>query len=270
MSKVKELTEQVDSFTPPKWLPNRVKYEALAGSHAYGTADEESDKDIVGFCTPPKEYLFPHLAGNIPGFGRQKRGFEHFEQNAQDTEWDADIFNLVHYVNTCMESNPKWLEGLFIPEEQVLTSSDISDKLRANRELFLHKGCFYSFTGFATSQIHKMKGAKDKDSKTDRQMWKYAYHAVRLVDELEEILTERTLTLNDNVDKLISIRRGEWTLDEVEQYVEGAEERLEALYEDSTALPYEPDGEALKELLISCLRMEYGDMKELRDVEENS
>src|SRR5688500_2656981 len=61
---------------PPKWLPNAVAYETIMGSVAYGVSSDTSDMDVYGFCIPPKEMIFPHLAGEIPGFGTQVQRFE--------------------------------------------------------------------------------------------------------------------------------------------------------------------------------------------------
>lgn len=48
---------------PPKWLPDAVVYENLMGSVAYGVSNDRSDCDIYGICVPPKDLVFPHLAG---------------------------------------------------------------------------------------------------------------------------------------------------------------------------------------------------------------
>ena len=54
---------------PPGFLPTNVMYETLMGSVAYGVSTDHSDRDLYGCCIPPKDEIFPHLAGEIPGFG---------------------------------------------------------------------------------------------------------------------------------------------------------------------------------------------------------
>jgi uncharacterized protein len=61
-------------ITPPKWLPDNTCYMVVMGSHAYGVNSSDSDFDIYGVCIPPKDLVFPHTAGEIPGFGRQIQG----------------------------------------------------------------------------------------------------------------------------------------------------------------------------------------------------
>lgn len=66
---------------PPKWLPHNTAYLVVMGSQAYGVSNDASDQDIYGMCIPPKELIFPHLAGEIPGFGRQIQRFEVWQEH---------------------------------------------------------------------------------------------------------------------------------------------------------------------------------------------
>ena len=61
---------------PPSWLPESLCYETMMGSVAYGVSSESSDIDVYGICIPPKEMVFPHLAGEIFGFWAQLKRFE--------------------------------------------------------------------------------------------------------------------------------------------------------------------------------------------------
>ena len=66
---------------PPSWLPNNLCFETVMGSAAYGVSSDESDVDVYGICLPPKELVFPHLAGEIPGFGTQLKRFEQWQDS---------------------------------------------------------------------------------------------------------------------------------------------------------------------------------------------
>ena len=61
---------------PPRWLPQNTVLLMIMGSQAYGVNNDDSDQDIYGVCIPPRELVFPHLAGEIPGFGTQIQRFE--------------------------------------------------------------------------------------------------------------------------------------------------------------------------------------------------
>ena len=47
---------------------------------------------------------------------------------------------------------------------------------------------------------------------------KFAYHVVRLLNEVEQILVEEDLDLARNKEQLKAIRRGEWSQQAVEDY----------------------------------------------------
>jgi hypothetical protein len=66
---------------PPKFIPTNTHYLTIMGSVAYGVSSDTSDMDIYGWCIPPKEEVFPHLAGHIEGFGRQKQRFNQWQQH---------------------------------------------------------------------------------------------------------------------------------------------------------------------------------------------
>ena len=67
--------------TVPSHIKNTIQYEALMGSVAYGVSSDTSDMDIYGFSIPPKNIVFPHLDGEIFGFGRQHKRFEQWQQH---------------------------------------------------------------------------------------------------------------------------------------------------------------------------------------------
>src|SRR5262249_34691816 len=80
VSTLKRLTER-GLVKPPRWLPANAQYETIMGSAAYGISSETSDVDVYGWAIPPKEDIFPHLRGEVPGFGRQAKRFEQFQEH---------------------------------------------------------------------------------------------------------------------------------------------------------------------------------------------
>lgn len=86
---------------------------------------------------------------------------------------------------------------------------------------------------------------------------KFAYHVVRLMAEVQQILEEGDIDLERNREELKSIRRGEWSQERILNHFESKEATLEAAYEKST-LPYAPDEAAIKNLLMNCLEHHYG------------
>ncbi len=150
---------------PPKWLPDNIQFETLMGSQAYGCNEDASDTDLYAWCIPPKEMTFPHLAGEIAGFGRQHKRFEQHQEHhivdptaraGKGATYDVQCYSVVKYFALCMENNPNMLDSLFTPRECVTHSNRVSEMVRERRRLFLHKGAWHKFRGYAYSQLAKI------------------------------------------------------------------------------------------------------------------
>jgi predicted nucleotidyltransferase len=257
---------------PPPFVFGGTQYETIMGSQAYGVSSESSDVDIYGFCIPPKDMVFPHLRGEIQGFGDQIQHFEQYQQHhvkegSTQKEYDLNIYSIVKYFDLCMDNNPNLIDSLFTPQMCVTKATKIAQHVRDNRKLFLHKGAWHRFKGYAYSQMHKM-GLKSPQAGSKRRELvekhgydiKFAYHIVRLLNEVEQILVEGDLDLQRNNDQLKSIRRGEWTVDQIEQYFAVKEKALETTYAESK-LQYKPDQVAIKRVLMECLEEHYGSLE---------
>jgi len=255
----------------PPWLPSTTHYLCLMGSIAYGCAADDSDSDIYGWCVPPKETVFPHLAGQIQGFGRQVQRFDqwqehHIKDESNGKEYDFSIYGIVRYFQLCMDNNPNMLDALFVPERCVLHCNAIGNIVRENRKTFLHKGCWPKLRGYSYSQLHKMSiktpepGSK-RAAIVKKFGWnlKFGYHVVRLMLEAEEILTTGDLHLDQNSEILKAIRRGEWTQKRITKFFEQKEHALNKAYEEST-LPYSPRYEEIRRLLFQCLEHHFGSL----------
>ncbi len=90
---------------------------------------------------------------------------------------------------------------------------------------------------------------------------KFGYHIVRLLDECQMILEEGDLDLTRSREHLKSIRRGEWSMDRVEEYFDTKLPILEDLY-NNTQLQYAPNEEHIRDLLFDCIEMHYGSISE--------
>jgi len=262
----------------PKWLPSNTHYEVQMGSVAYGVSNELSDVDIYGFVIPPKEIIFPHLAGEIEGFGTPKPRFNqydphHIEDPEKNCQYDLAMYNIVKYFDLCMSCNPNMIDSLFVPRRCVLFSTPIGEMVRDRRKIFLHKGAWHKFKGYAYSQLHKIGKANKSNPRRQEDVEKYgfdtkfAYHVVRLINEVEQIMVEHDLDIQRNREQLKAIRRGEWTLEYLKEWFEAKEKALESVYAKSD-LRHGPDEDALRSLLLECLEQHYGSLHEAvkRDV----
>lgn len=274
-SKVNLLSDK-KLISPPKYVSESVQLEVIMGSVAYGVSSDTSDMDVYGFCIPPKTLVFPHLSGEIPGFGTQIQRFEQYQQHHiiepdSKQEYDFSIYSIVKYFQLCMENNPNMIDSLFVPRRCVLYSTAIGEYVRDKRKIFLHKGAYHKFKGYAYSQLSKLNRIPDKSSTRyydyvkNGFSTKYAYHLVRLLDEVQQILEEHDLDLTRNREQLKAIRNGEMSLERIKDYFELKEKHLEDLYHSST-LPVKPNEEMIKNLLLECLEMFYGSLdKAIKD-----
>jgi predicted nucleotidyltransferase len=282
MSKLVEELARRGLISPPGWLAANVHYLTMAGSQAYGVATEESsDLDLYGVCIPPKEVVFPHLAGEIWGFGKYKEGMPrgHFGQyqkahvndpvarHGQGVTYDFQIYNIVKYVQLCSECNPNLIDTLFTPEPCVLHCTRVGRLLRDNRKRFLHRGVCEKFLGYACSQVKKLHSKEPQPGsrraglvETYGYDVKFGYHVVRLLLEAEQILAEGDLELRRHCDVLIQIRQGGWSLTHLMEFFESKRLELEALKERSS-LPERPDMAGLRDLLLACLEAHYGSLE---------
>jgi uncharacterized protein len=175
-----------------------------------------------------------------------------------------------------MENNPNMIDSLFVPQNCVMHLTTIGQLIRDNRRMFLHKGAWHKFKGYAYAQVSKIKNkvnsSNPKRAATIEKYGydiKFAYHVVRLLNEVEQILVEGDLDLLRNREQLKSIRRGEWTLKEIEDYFKMKEATLEIAYANSS-LPHSPDEEKIKMILMDCLTHHYGSISQMLCVTNNS
>ena len=253
----------------PRFLKNNICYEVITGSVAYGTnLTDKSDFDIVGVGIPTKDVIFPHLSGYIEGFSTNIPKFEQFQQHhinyKNQKEYDVTIYNIVKYFRLCMDNNPNMIDTLFVPQECITQINHIGQMIRENRKSFLHKGSYYKFIGYATSQLHKMSSNKRTGKRKEIHDahgfdLKFAMHLVRLANEAEQILIHHDLDLRQNNEHLKAIRRGDIKEQEIREWFSEKEKYLQKLYHEST-LRHSPDEDAIKQLLLNCLEHHFGSL----------
>ena len=272
MSNIIEKLVEKGLAHPPRWLPQNVNYLVIMGSEAYGVSSGGSDIDVYGYCMPPKHLVFPHLAGEIPGFGTQIQRFEQYQEHHikvpdWSKEYDLTVYSIVKFFHLCMGNNPNMLSALNVPQRCVLFASRSAVNVRDKRDLFLCKGSYQQFRGYAYSQLHKLNKPSSTNERRQADIdsygfdTKFAYHIVRLALECEQILTEGHLDVDKNSEILKSIRRGEWSKEKIISWFDEKEKHLEELKMRST-LPDKPPEEALKALLMECIEDHYGSMSQ--------
>jgi uncharacterized protein len=264
------------------FIKDNLLYETITGSHAYGCNNLESDYDIVGIFMDRLGDLYPQNFGYILGFDQQAR-YESKElkgdnkkiklDNSKDCE--GEWHSLTNFFMLAgIKGSPNLVETLFTRKNFVTFGSDIAWMLRDNRRLFLSARTFCAFKGYAFGQLSRIrnhfKTGKSDNPKRQHLMDKFhydvkqSYHLLRLIDQLEQILTVNDIDLMRNKDECISMRNGEWgTFEQLEEHFNKRMLALEELVL-KVSLPQQPQTGALHSLLEKCLEQFYGSESHLQ------
>lgn len=126
------------------WIDNGTVLLVRHGSFAYGTNIESSDIDVKGICIPTKEYFL--------GFTKK---FEQAELKAPNP--DAVIYDIRKFFNLAADSNPSIIEVLHTDPSDHFVVTPIGQEIIDHKDDFLSKKAKFTFSGYAVSQLHRIK-----------------------------------------------------------------------------------------------------------------
>jgi uncharacterized protein len=170
----------------------------------------------------------------------------------EEKEFDIQIFNISKYFRLCLDGNPNMLDSLFTPNSCITYTTKIGQEVRANRRLFVSNRVWTTFCGYSKAQY--AKGSKLPDDKC----FKYWYHLIRLLNEVEQLITSGEMDLQLNSTLLGEIKKGLWTRAQVDTYFGNKYKYLESIFEKANLLPKQPKEKGVKALLLNCLEEYYG------------
>jgi len=133
---------------------NLIIFEAIMGSHAYGTSMPTSDTDIRGIYIQPKDDIY---------------GFGYVDQVA-DNKNDIVFYEIKRFLELVRTNNPNILELLNAPEDCIVYKDPIFDIILEQKKNFITKQCKNSFAGYAIGQIKKARGYNKKINWEEEQM----------------------------------------------------------------------------------------------------
>lgn len=239
-------------------ITDRLILLGYRGSIVHGTAipsQEIDDKDVIGVCIPPKEYYL--------GLDR----FENYEKF--EGCWDVVVYSLQKIVRLLLKNNPNVMSLLWLPDKHYIYKDWYGQQLIDNRDLFVSRLAYNSFSGYAYGQLHRMTHGAHKGymgEKRKKLVEKFGYDCknsacliMLLKQGIEFLVTGELQVDRPEKHQLIEIKKGLWTLEQVKKEADRLFDSLEKAY-INCKLPAKPDREAVNRLLVEMTeeRLENG------------
>lgn len=159
-------------YRPDHPSVERILFECVAGSRAYGTASADSDEDIRGiFVLPRASYADLETPPN----------------QIADARNNIVYFSLRRTIELLAAANPSVLELLYMPADCVRRTTPEMQHLLECRSLFISTRCADAHIGYAVSQIKKARGQNKwiNQPKSEQPPRKEDYCHVILRDALQ-------------------------------------------------------------------------------------
>lgn len=157
-----------------------------SGSRAYGIHRPDSDLDVQGvLISPASKYI------GLEGFEQAIVGHHHFLSTAdlgvvaaasgndlskaegagsfvnilsdedrivvRNSKAEGTIYDVIKFIRLASQCNPNILDSLFCRDEDILISTPAGRFLRDNRHIFLSQKALHTFSGYAFSQLKRIK-----------------------------------------------------------------------------------------------------------------
>lgn len=243
---MRKLNEALNQFQEFDIFQNSILL-GYRGSKAHGTYIPNSDPnsiddiDLMGVAIAPLDYYF---------------GLKKFEQfSIMHDVWDVVIYDIRKFCRLLLKCNPNVMSMLYLEDDMFLRKTELGQKLIDNRDLFVSKLAYKSFSGYAYGQLERMTRFEGKALVEKYQFdTKNAINLVRLLEIGIEFMETGALTVKrPNVSYLLDIKRGKYTLEQIQKKADSLFIKMEQV-KDKSSLPDKPNYKKVNKLLIELMR----------------
>jgi len=245
---------ETDKIIPPKTIILGYMGSISHGTYVPSTNPNSiDDKDIMGVCVACENVYF---------------GLGQFEQKeAKYKEWDSVVYEIRKFFRLLLKGNPNVLGLLWLKDPNYIHTDPAGKLIIENRNLFVSKEVYHSFTGYAHGQLHRMTHGACKGymgEKRKRLVEEFGYdcknaaHLIRLLRMGIEFLIDGELRVfREDAAELKDIKAGRWTPERIQR---AADDHFNLAREAfiKSPLPPKPDHEGAEMLLIKIMRSELG------------
>jgi uncharacterized protein len=215
-------------------------YAAVVGSRAFGLDTDASDTDTRGVYVAPTESFWSLVKPPTHVDGPEPEWFS----------WEVERF-----CELALKANPNLLEVLNSP--LVVRQTALGEELLELRQAFLSQLAYQTYSGYVLSQFKKLEADFRRDG---APKWKHVMHLLRLLLAARTLLLEARLIVDvgPHRDRLLAVKRGELSWQEVERWRLGLHEELDNALQ-RTVLPATPDVAWVDTWLRSVRKRSIGD-----------
>lgn len=167
--------------TPSEMMKSNQIVKCYAGSLAYGTNLPTSDVDFRGIFVADPIYI--------------RTPFYNVYEVEDSSEEDTKIYELNKFMELALDCNPNVIELLWTDPADIVFSTPAYDLLRSHASELLSKKIAFTTTGYALSQLSRIKGHN-----------KWITQGEKGITKLRSLLLSGAITnewLHDNFDDTV-------------------------------------------------------------------
>lgn len=232
------------------------------GSGVHGISTGSSDRDEVGVCIEPPEYVIGLRTFEQYMYRDAAQRTGKFDARSGAGELDLTIYSLRKFTRLALNGNPSVIETLFTPDQDVIRRTPLGAELQRLAPHIVSMEAAPRYIGYLLAQKRSLESREGKGRDVTRPELierygfdtKYAGHMVRLGIQGTELLTTGRISLPmeaGNANLIKDIRAGKYPMAETIGWADAAVAKLRDL-EANPRLPAHPDRDMVNTWLIDA------------------